>query len=293
MTDANPPSSAATMTDEKLPVEIFGDYVMSQSQSSTGCTWTQLQELDCSKIGDTVWLRAHVHNARGMGNCCFLVLRSNTHTAQAAMFKSDSISKEFIKFCSRLSRECIVDVLGTVQAACVQSCTQSHIEIVPRRIYCVSRACRIMPVYRRTDGPSPLPSHLRPVSNPMSFKDVLRLALAPNAGLSEHLEHIPRELHLGQIAYSWTNKKLERKNITPGFRQLGIDQLQRLMRRLQAAPPNHVILLNLSGNHSGGFMLVEWKGCTAVAGALPHLLALQVLILSGNCFRHFSFCFAV
>jgi hypothetical protein len=49
----------------------------------------------------------------------------------------------------------------------------------------------------------------------MSFKDDVRLALAPNA-----IEPIPHELHFGKIAYSWTNKKLERKNRTPGFRKL-------------------------------------------------------------------------
>jgi hypothetical protein len=40
----------------------------------------------------------------------------NRYTAQVAMFKSDSISKDFIKFCSCLSRESVVDVLGTIQA---------------------------------------------------------------------------------------------------------------------------------------------------------------------------------
>lgn len=88
-------------TTPELPAEIFGDYVMIQSQEWTGgSAWTRLQELDSSYVGSTVRLRAHVHNARDMGNCCFLVLRSDIYTAQAAMFKSDSISKEFIKFCS-------------------------------------------------------------------------------------------------------------------------------------------------------------------------------------------------
>ena len=36
-------------------------------------------------------------------------------------------------------------VLGTVQAADVKSCTQSQIEIVPQRVYCVSRAYHMMP----------------------------------------------------------------------------------------------------------------------------------------------------
>ena len=30
-----------------------------------------------SAVGSSVWLRTRVHNARGKGNSCFLVLRSN------------------------------------------------------------------------------------------------------------------------------------------------------------------------------------------------------------------------
>jgi phage-related tail fiber protein len=66
-------------TTPELPAEIFGDYVMVQSQGMTGRTWTRMQELDASKVGSTVWLRARVHNARGKGNSCFLVLRSNMY----------------------------------------------------------------------------------------------------------------------------------------------------------------------------------------------------------------------
>jgi hypothetical protein len=85
-------------TTPELPADIFGDYVMVQSQGTTGRTWTRLQDLDASKgsaihvlifelfsqvvfvfsaVGSSVWLRARVHNARGKGNSCFLVLRSN------------------------------------------------------------------------------------------------------------------------------------------------------------------------------------------------------------------------
>ena len=105
----------------------------------------------------------------------------------------------------------------------------------------------------------------------MSFEDDLRLALAPAAS-----EQLPRELHLGQ--YAWTNGKLEYKGDTPGFRKLTAEELRQLMRRLQAAPQHHVILLNLVGHYMGGDMMRE------LAEPIAALKALQVLILSGKSF---------
>ena len=104
----------------------------------------------------------------------------------------------------------------------------------------------------------------------MSFEDDLRLALAPAAS-----EQLPRELHLGREAYSWTNGKLKYEGDTPGFRKLSAEELRRLMRRLQAAPQHHVILLNLGGHDMGGDMMRE------LAEAIAALKALQFLIL--NC----------
>ena len=105
----------------------------------------------------------------------------------------------------------------------------------------------------------------------MSFEDDLRLALAPAAS-----EQLPRELHLGQ--YAWTNGKLELENETPGFRKLRGEELRQLMRRLQAAPQHHVILLNLGGHDLDDDMMREF------AEPIAALKALQVLILSGKSF---------
>jgi hypothetical protein len=140
----------------------------------------------------------------------------------------------------------------------------------------------------------------------MPFDRDLQLALDPTAS-----EQLPRELHLGQYAYSWTNGKLEYKSLTRGFRKLRAEELRQLMRRLQAAPQYHVILLNLGGHHMGDDMMRELaepiaalkvshsadntigpSSCTTLAGALPHLSALQELDLESNYFRYFSLYFA-
>ena len=105
----------------------------------------------------------------------------------------------------------------------------------------------------------------------MPFEDDLQLALDATAS-----EHLPRQLHLGREAYSWTNGKLELKGSTPGFRKLRAEELRQLMRRLQAAPQHHVILLNLGGHDMGDDMMREF------AEPVAALKALQVLILEGK-----------
>ena len=103
----------------------------------------------------------------------------------------------------------------------------------------------------------------------MPFEDDLQLALDPT-------KQLPRELHLGRFANSWTNGELEYKDGTPGFRKLRAEELRQLVRRLQAAPQHHVILLNLMGHDIGGDMMRE------LAEAIAALKALQVLILSSK-----------
>ena len=107
----------------------------------------------------------------------------------------------------------------------------------------------------------------------MPFEDDLQLALDPT-------KQLPRELHLGRAAFSWTNGKLEFKGFTPGFRKLRAEELRQLMRRLQAAPQHHVILLNLMGHDMGEDMMRE------LAERIAALKALQVLVLSSKSRPH-------
>ncbi len=109
----------------------------------------------------------------------------------------------------------------------------------------------------------------------MSFEDNLQLALDPAAS-----EQLPRELHLGQ--YARKNGKIDWKDKTPGFRKLRADELRQLMRRLQAAPQHHVILLNLMGHDIGDDMMRE-----ELAEPIAALKALQVLILCRKLFLIF------
>jgi hypothetical protein len=118
------------------------------------------------------------------------------------------------------------------------------------------------------------------VGDPMSFEDNLQLALGRRPAASE--PELPRELHLGE--YAWTNGKVEIPRKTRGFRKLRADELRELKRRLQAVfrrdPQHHVILLNLMGHDMDDGMMQE------LAGPIAALKALQVLVLSSKSRPH-------
>jgi aspartyl-tRNA synthetase len=64
--------------------------------------------------GKQILVRARVHNSRGKGNSCFIVLRDSYSTLQACAFKSETVSKEMLKYISNVPNESIVDIVGTV-----------------------------------------------------------------------------------------------------------------------------------------------------------------------------------
>jgi hypothetical protein len=93
------------------PKEIFGDLELVQSNQATGREFVHVSHLNAASYeGKEVWVRCRIHNSRSKGNNCFLVLRQSGFTVQGAMFKSETISKEMIKFSGSISKESIVDV---------------------------------------------------------------------------------------------------------------------------------------------------------------------------------------
>lgn len=55
--------------------EQYGDYPFIQSTFQSGRKWTPLGSVDHTLEGQEVIVRARVHNVRGKGNNCFIVLR--------------------------------------------------------------------------------------------------------------------------------------------------------------------------------------------------------------------------
>lgn len=130
---------------DNAPSTPYGDYELIRSEAQSGRVWENVLDLSAQKEGQPVWLRARIHSSRSKGNSCFLVLRQQVATIQATLFKSETISKDMIKFAAGLPKESIVDVCGTLVKADVKSCTQSDVELAVSHIYTVSRAAHQLP----------------------------------------------------------------------------------------------------------------------------------------------------
>ena len=77
----------------------------------------------------------------------FLVLREQFETAQAIVFKSETLPKEALSFVSKISNESIVDILGAVKVLekPLSGVSISDREIEVRKIYLVSRSAAVLP----------------------------------------------------------------------------------------------------------------------------------------------------
>jgi aspartyl-tRNA synthetase len=94
-----------------------------------------------------VLVRARIHNSRGKGNNCFIVLRENFYTLQACAFKSEAVSKDMIKYMASVPNESIVDIVGKVvkPEEAIDSCTQ-QVELQILRFFVVNRATNRLPL---------------------------------------------------------------------------------------------------------------------------------------------------
>jgi len=50
----------------------WGDIPLIQSDTNYNINFNELKNIESLKDGDSVNIRARVHNKRGKGNCCFL-----------------------------------------------------------------------------------------------------------------------------------------------------------------------------------------------------------------------------
>ena len=76
------------------------------------------------------------------GKQCFFVLRQQQNTIQCITFVSETVSKQMVKFVSRVTKESIVDVLATVKTvdAKIEGCTQKDVELLVQEVWVVSAA---------------------------------------------------------------------------------------------------------------------------------------------------------
>ena len=55
--------------------DVYGDYPFIRSTYRTDRVWTAVKDINEAKEGQEVLVRARVHNVRGKGNNCFIILR--------------------------------------------------------------------------------------------------------------------------------------------------------------------------------------------------------------------------
>lgn len=127
--------------------ETYGDYPLIKSTYRSNRVWTSLPKIDETLEGQEVLVRARIHNSRGKGNNCFIVLRENFYTLQACAFKSETTPKEMITYMSDVPCESIVDIVGKVAkpGKPIQSCTQ-QVELQIVKFYVVNRASNRLPL---------------------------------------------------------------------------------------------------------------------------------------------------
>eukprot|EP01006_Ploeotia_vitrea_P032101 TRINITY_DN64366_c0_g1_i2.p1 TRINITY_DN64366_c0_g1~~TRINITY_DN64366_c0_g1_i2.p1 ORF type:complete len:441 (+),score=247.48 TRINITY_DN64366_c0_g1_i2:127-1449(+) len=136
---------------------IYGDLALMNSAFKTERKFEEISALDKSRVGSTVWVRARVHANRGKGKSCFMVLRKGIATVQVAMFASETMPREMVKYASKISLESVVDVQADIQATpSPTNTTQSDIELIPKRVYVVS-AATILP-FKIEDAMAPEPT---------------------------------------------------------------------------------------------------------------------------------------
>jgi hypothetical protein len=138
-------AAARTAASAAKNAEVFGDLPLIQSTTVSGRTWTRVGDLDESKVGTTVLVRARVHNTRETGKVLFVTLRQGIATVQGVVLKADN--GDLFKWASALPRESVVDVTATVTAPekRVESVTQGGVELQVATVFTVSRALPVLP----------------------------------------------------------------------------------------------------------------------------------------------------
>lgn len=94
--------------------DTFGDYPFIKSTFRSGRVWTAVKDINDTLEGKEVLVRARIHNIRAKGNSAFVVLRESFATVQAVAFKSQTTTKEMIKYMGTVPTESIVDITGKV-----------------------------------------------------------------------------------------------------------------------------------------------------------------------------------
>lgn len=127
--------------------EFYGDIPMIQSITYNSIKFTSISSLSEADNNQNLCIRARVHASRSKANCVFLELRENFHTIQAVGFKSETMTKEMIKYIAGIPLESIIDVEAIVKKVEkeIQSTSIKLLELQIVKLFVVNRASNILP----------------------------------------------------------------------------------------------------------------------------------------------------
>jgi len=97
--------------------------------------------------GQEVTVRGRLHNARGKGKLCFIVLRQQYATVQSVLAEDEKISKGMISYASKVPRESIIELKATVAVPKVplEACTQRTVELLVQEFWVINKSAPILP----------------------------------------------------------------------------------------------------------------------------------------------------
>ncbi|XP_064396558.1 aspartate--tRNA ligase, cytoplasmic-like [Halichondria panicea] len=141
-------SEAAARDKDDVSKDCYGDSPIIKSTEKTDRKWTHIRELVTAKVGQKFLIRARVHNRRGAGKLCFIVLRQQYHTVQAVVAVSETVSKQMTKFATDLNLESVLDLEGELTAAPepITGCSQQDVELKVTKLFCLSKAMPQLPL---------------------------------------------------------------------------------------------------------------------------------------------------
>jgi len=133
---------------DDVSTDSYGDSPLVQSKEKTDRVWTDVKNIDLSMKGQRVLVRGRVHQSRGTGSQCFVMIRQRQFSIQSLVLVNETVSKQMVKYVTNISKESIVDVEGTVVAVDVPiaSASQKDVEIHIEKIFCISKSDPRLPL---------------------------------------------------------------------------------------------------------------------------------------------------
>ncbi|XP_955187.1 aspartyl-tRNA synthetase, putative [Theileria annulata] len=146
---------------EKLVMNIEDKYgYVPFGYELTRREFKDIKDLDNS-INKNIWIRGRIHELRGKGGICFLILRQQRELLQCVIdSKSENNTKDMVKWTSTLSFESIVDVYGKVvvpNMPILSTTSSSKLinfllnldELNVSKIFCISKSSTNLPFLLR------------------------------------------------------------------------------------------------------------------------------------------------